>query len=236
MSNARQLRSSKPTKRRRQNLNASSRLSETSEPAEVSQPVNIQGLPCLADEIYLEIMSHLPAFPLPTDHNDEDIALYGDRRLALDALSQTCRSLRRVFLRYRWQRIEVYQRMSLGRKPLPKIRYKNQNLDQKAISNTKRYVVELLRQLETVTIREPALAELVNVMDIIVADYSPDTVLEELARCIALMPNLHTVQIYFDINNSHLTRRAFSTYIFPQIRTAYLSTNASFFLDHCPNI
>ncbi|KAF9482366.1 hypothetical protein BDN70DRAFT_991165 [Pholiota conissans] len=202
-----------------------------------SRPVNAQGLPCLADELYLEIMSYFPAYPMPTTHSYEDMKKYGYRRLVLDALSQTCQSLRRVFLRYRWQRIEVYPQMRLGSFRLPGIQYKNG----KATANTRYYAEELVKQLETVTVREPALAELVNVMDIFVSDYSVKNVVKELARCIALMPSLHTVQIHFDFSNTTGINRdiittAFESYTYPQIQTAYLSVNAHSFLEHCPNV
>ncbi|CAA7267729.1 unnamed protein product [Cyclocybe aegerita] len=49
--------------------------------------------------------------------------------------------------------------------------------------------------LEITTIRDPSLAEFVNVLNVEVTDYSSEPVLEELARCMALFPNLHTVKL-----------------------------------------
>jgi hypothetical protein len=149
MASTRQLRSSK-----RRTQQPSSSIKTTIE----SQSANTRGLLSLADEIYLEILSHLPAFPIPTKHRENDNDLYGHRRLVLDALSQTCRTLRRVFLPYRWQRIEVYDRMDLGGGPLPGIKYKTSRVT----SVSKVYAMELLRQLEIVTVRNPSLAEFVT--------------------------------------------------------------------------
>ncbi|KAF9482387.1 hypothetical protein BDN70DRAFT_919168 [Pholiota conissans] len=130
--------------------------------------VNTRGLPCLADELYLEIISYFPAFPLPTKHEPKNIKKYGDRRIVLDALSQTCRSLRRVFLRYRWQRIEVYDKMQVyaGGPTLCSVTSNNHMRRVERDPKLRSYAEELVRQLETVTIREPGLAELVNVLDV----------------------------------------------------------------------
>jgi hypothetical protein len=153
MASTRQLRSSK-RRLGTQHAQPSSSATPTIEP----HSANTSGLLSLADEIYLEILSHLPAFPIPTEHRGTDTELYGHRRLVLDALSQTCRTLRRVFLRYRWQRIEVYDRMDLGRGPLRGMGYKKS----RATSVGKVYAVELIRQLETVSVRNPSLAECVT--------------------------------------------------------------------------
>ncbi|KAF9482388.1 hypothetical protein BDN70DRAFT_875136 [Pholiota conissans] len=202
------------------------------------QLVNTRGLPCLADELYLEIISYFPAFLLPTKHESEDIKKYGDRRIVLDALSQTCRSLRRVSLRYRWQRIEVYDQMQgyAGGPTMCSVTGNNYKHMKRIERDHKlrRYAEELIRQLETVTIREPALAELVNVLDVMVVDYSTHTVLSELARCISIMPNLHTIHINIRIKNEEeRVPKCFARYTYPQIRTAYVS-HASSILLRCP--
>ena len=68
-------------------------------------PVNTCGLPALPDELYLEILGHLPALPIPHDvWLDEKRD--PNRQLTLYYLSQTCQSLRNFFLRYAWERIE----------------------------------------------------------------------------------------------------------------------------------
>jgi hypothetical protein len=149
MASTRQLRSSK---RRTRHAQPSSSTTTTIE----SQSANTRGLSCLADEIYLEILSHLPAFPIPTEHRETDNELYGHRRRVLDALSQTCRTLRRVFLRYRWQRIEVYDGMDLGRGPRRGMGY------EKRLGKVYAVARELIRQLETVTVRNASLAQFVR--------------------------------------------------------------------------
>ncbi|KAF8170397.1 hypothetical protein BJ912DRAFT_912141 [Pholiota molesta] len=237
MASTRQLRSSKRRLGTQHAQPSSSSATPTIEP----HSANTSGLLSLADEIYLEILSHLPAFPIPNEHRGTDTELYGHRRLVLDALSQTCRTLRRVFLPYRWQRIEVYDRMDLGRGPLRGMGYKKS----RATSVGKVYAVELIRQLEIVTVRNPSLAECVTVLDILVVDYSATTVLPELARCIGLLPNLHTVQIHFDVKVSQrsfdetqrrLIKESFAPYTYPNIRTACVSTDGTAFLRSCPGL
>ncbi|KAF8170394.1 hypothetical protein BJ912DRAFT_150526 [Pholiota molesta] len=223
MASTRQLRSSK---RRTRHAQPSSSTTTTIE----SQSANTRGLSCLADEIYLEILSHLPAFPIPTEHRETDNELYGHRRLVLDALSQTCRTLRRVFLPYRWQRIEVYDGMDLGRGPRRGMGY------EKRLGKVYAVARELIRQLETVTVRNASLAQFVSVLDIRVIDNSAKTVLPELARCIALLPNLHTVQIYFDISQRQLVADSFAPYTYPNIRTACVSRGGTAFLYSCPGL
>jgi len=81
--------------------------------------------------------------------------LIHDRRLTLSALSQTCRSLRKFFLSYLWERIELYygMRMEGGVALLP--------------VEDELLVRELTRQLETPTKQNPDLAQHVRCVTVI---------------------------------------------------------------------
>lgn len=115
------------------------------------QTFNTSGFAALPDELYLEIISHFPVYPIPCRYEYANIEAVRDRHLTLLALSQTCRSLRPAFLRYLWQRIEVYDNMETGKGPLePRYNWSPVMI--------KRYAEELVRQLEVVTVREPNLA------------------------------------------------------------------------------
>ncbi|KAF8813102.1 hypothetical protein BYT27DRAFT_7251258 [Phlegmacium glaucopus] len=132
-----------------------------------AQAINTRGFPTLADEIYLEIMSHLPSVPIPTPITPESPS-YPERRRSrhetLLSLSQTSRSLRRFFWRYLWQRIEVREGM--------KIRDQDDTEEDSPYLTTsgpwstreglKKYTIELVRQLEIVTVRNPQLAQYVK--------------------------------------------------------------------------
>ena len=115
------------------------------------QSFNASGFAALPDELYLEIVSYFPTYPIPLGYKSVDIEAVRDRHLTLHALSQTCRSLRSTFLRFLWQRIEVYDGMETGKGRLH-FRYGGPSLSRKKCAE------ELVRQLEVVTVREPNLA------------------------------------------------------------------------------
>ena len=120
--------------------------------------VNTRGFAALADEIYLEIVSHIPSVPIPTSeskHLKSYPEIRRSRHETFLSLTQTSRSLRRFFWRYLWQRIEVREGM--------KIWGKNDTLKKsRSITSCKKYATELVRQLEVVTIRNPQLAQYVK--------------------------------------------------------------------------
>ena len=120
--------------------------------------VNTHGFPALPNELYLEILSYLPAIPIP--HAVEEIDPY--RQLTLYYLSQTCQSLRKFFLRYAWERIEVFGGMwtPKGRLATTAER-KKRGLDMKSLG-AKKLVEEIFRQLETVVLRNPELRKYVS--------------------------------------------------------------------------
>ena len=126
-------------------------------PPSSSHAVNTCGFAALADEIYLEIVSHLPSVPIPTlIHSKSYPEIRRVRHETFLSLTQTCRSLRRFFWRYLWQRIEVREGIKIGDKDdTLKDTYTY-------AAGHKKYAIELVRQLETVTIRNPLLAQYVK--------------------------------------------------------------------------
>ncbi|KAF8816625.1 hypothetical protein BYT27DRAFT_7154290 [Phlegmacium glaucopus] len=205
-----------------------------------TQAVNICGFPALADEIYLEILSHMASVPIPTQilsplHPE----IRRCRHETLLSLSQTCRSLRRVFLRYLWQRIEVREGMKVGMDENDTLvnpsAFNYCYVDQKPL---KPYAVELVRQLEIVTVRNPQLAQYVNYIDVFIGEYSCDTVLAEFARCLSLFSNLHTIQIEAALSSNrslgNFFERAFKKYSYPQIRNVFVMSLSESLLGSCP--
>ncbi|GLB36739.1 hypothetical protein LshimejAT787_0310260 [Lyophyllum shimeji] len=133
-------------------------------------PVNTTGFPALPAELLLD---HF-AYPLPVPALPKDLEkTYADRAKLLRGLSQMCRSLRRAFLPV-VERIETLQRNA----------------------SAKSLATELIRQLEIVTVRDPSLAAYVKIVNVKLTYYSCDTVMEEFARCLALL-NLETIQILY---------------------------------------
>ena len=125
-----------------QELSSNSRNQIAEAPVHEARPLNTKGLPILPDELLLEIVSYYPVTPIPD--RDPDVEAQNIRRQVLFALSQTSSNLRRFFLCCLWQRIEVCR--STHAAPM-----KNRSL-----------ALELVRQLEIVTIRDPTLAEYVQ--------------------------------------------------------------------------
>ncbi|KAK0227377.1 hypothetical protein EDD85DRAFT_974958 [Armillaria nabsnona] len=148
---------------------------------------SITGLPVLPNELLLEILSYWPSIPIPAKDRRVFSERYMQRFHALLALSQTCRSLRNVFLPLVWERLEA----RVSRKPLlPPLYHRKLILPWKKEVGT-----ELVRQLEVVTIRDPTLAVYIHTISMTLSRFSADTVYLELAQCLALLPNLHTLQI-----------------------------------------
>ncbi|CAA7267715.1 unnamed protein product [Cyclocybe aegerita] len=197
-------------------------------------PPNAHGLPGLPNEIYLEILSHIPAAPVPTLTMIDEA--HRDRHQTLLALSQTCRSLRRVFLPRLWQRIEVLddKHEGYGRA----VMYSRVRGYERPNKPDRKFVEDLVSLLEVVTVREPNLAIYVNVVNVTVLDYSVDTVLPELARCMTLFPNLHTVQLNLKLKRQRhmFLQDVFEPYSYPNVHTACLSESAIPFLYVCPGL
>jgi hypothetical protein len=124
----------------------------------------------------------------------------------------------------------------------------------------KKYATELVCQLEIVTIRNPQLAQYVkwvlfelfvlsfcsfgsSYLDIFISEYSLETVLAELARCLRQFPNLHTVQIDVDDHVVGSFRRGrsweifeqtFKNYSYPQIRNVFVMFYSVPIIASCP--
>ena len=119
--------------------------------------VNTSGLAVLPDELLLEILSHLPSLPAPSeDHSPNDAMAYVQQRDVFLALSITCQHLRRFFRPYVWRRLEVTSGMRIGETILRPHQYLSGRKGAVA------YATEIIRQLEIVTIRDPSLAEYIQ--------------------------------------------------------------------------
>jgi len=198
---------------------------------DTSNPDNTCGFAALPDEIYLEILSQVPSTPIPISIH---VLSYRSRRETFRSLSQTCRSLRRFFWRYLWQHIEVREGIKLmNRDEILK--------DTGTITAYKNFAKELLSQLKIVTVRKPELAQYVNYLNVSIGQRSIEKVLAELARCLSLFPNLHTVQI--DVISSSITlemvsesviEKTFRKYSYPQIRNVFVVRSSVPFVASCP--
>ncbi|KAK2459758.1 hypothetical protein APHAL10511_008190 [Amanita phalloides] len=203
-------------------------------------PVNVRGLPALPAELLREIVSHTTTAPIPYSTHRAIPVECLERNTTLRTLSQLCRSLRNALLPVLWERIEACTTTTVGiiTSGLRQPRW------------FKDIATDLVAQLETVTIREPSLATYVRTVNVLITPFSADTVLAELARCLALMPNLHTVQItnfhrYISttsdrrhygrgVSITELYRDAFLGYRFPSVQRIVLPLSAKVLLPCFP--
>lgn len=124
---------------------------------------NSLGLAGLPNELFLEIMSHIPVYSLPKLNWIKD-KYEPDRHFTLVSLSQTCQALRAFFLQHAWRRLEVRD----GQKTIRGDLAKSQLMWRGPIRRRKRgryrclHLEEAARQLEMVTVRNPSLAEYVQ--------------------------------------------------------------------------
>jgi len=204
--------------------------------------VNTCGLPIFPAELLMEIMTYFPRSTDPSLHDpsisrvlyaieaEEHVAW---RQTSL-ALSQTCKSLRLFFLPYLWRRIEVWEGMITQGQALTSL------VPRLAVE--KELNLELVRQLEIVTVRNPTLADYVQIVDVDVARYSDKSLLSELARCLSLFPNLRIVKLRTLRMDRHangvpkMVEKAFGKYSYPQVSMAILSKWVYPFLSFCPKL
>lgn len=119
---------------------------------------NTTGLAALPVELVLLITTFLPGFPVPcVDDNAMSNPENFFRSQALIALSLTCRSVRDTVLPLVWRSIEVVEvaKEDLNIATSPWSKPSPRALD-------KALAIQLVRKLETVTIREPQYASSVR--------------------------------------------------------------------------
>ncbi|KAJ3507701.1 hypothetical protein NLJ89_g6161 [Agrocybe chaxingu] len=195
---------------------------------------NAHGLCALPDELYSEIVAHLPSVPILCNLRDPvQECLY--TRLTLSALSRTCRVLRRAIVPHLWQRIEVYDGMMTASGTLRVASFRQNTPENQ---RNQRFNGEVFRQLEVVTVVDPSLAAHVRILNIRVQNYDVDSILRKLMSSMALFPNLHTVQLdlHTPFEYSALKNSLFAQYVYPQIRNLAISRGSENFIACCPGL
>lgn len=77
-------------------------------------------------------------------------------------------------------------------------------------------------------------------LDIVIGEYSIKNVLAELARCLNLFSNLHTVQIDLkyssqrSFSSTNIFEQTFKKRSYPQIRNVFLTSSTASFAASCP--
>ncbi|KAG5725151.1 hypothetical protein E4T56_gene10229 [Termitomyces sp. T112] len=177
-------------------------------------------------EIWHEIFSHLTSRPIPYCYDFVKCAL--ERKFALRALSQTCRKFRNHFLWEQWNTVEIYP---------PDQTFPAVFIDQSMIRPFRK-THEILQYKCQGLIQTPELGAYVRKMTVSLETRrcTPE-ILEDLARCLHSLPNLHTFQIT-DAPSPMRTRlkNVFSRHRYPKVHTVSIPRFAHHILASFPDV
>jgi len=195
----------------------------------------------LPDELFLEIFASFPILkwsdlyyryshtwytPIPD--------FYGERTQALSALSVTCRAMRYRFLGEVWERSLMCLKMWRQNDQIPA----RLQLQCRTLTSDRRlaaYIRCVSRDSNTSCF--PVYLSLQRVMTVDLACDGTETILESFARCLAVLPNLHTLEVIsMGTHYSEPLCRALKGVRLPQIRTLILPCTSHSLLRHCPNV
>ncbi|KAG7441404.1 uncharacterized protein BT62DRAFT_486599 [Guyanagaster necrorhizus] len=195
----------------------------------INFPANATGLARLPTELLLEIISHFPSPPLKASMfyclivGGKELT---ERSAALVSLSQTCKTYRQIFLPLLWEKLEAFQCTD------PKVEVRPDLPEwQKKVTG------DIIRQLETVTIRDPALADHVQSVSFTLTEYSQD-LYPRIAQCLPLLPRLTTVQIFgLEFKGStDALRGAFENVVVPSVTTLAIPNGGHVVFPSFPNV
>ncbi|KAG6861052.1 hypothetical protein C0995_004553 [Termitomyces sp. Mi166 len=212
---------------------------------------NTGGVFELPNEIWLEILSYFPSVRIPTLKISTAPLLSAstlEREHTLRALSQTCRTLRVVFLPELWKRFEVCA--TPRRVEIPSGTNFNdvQARVEDAPSSRQRdyfylsgawykYIAEALERRSNGIRQSSDLAKYVQTVSVALTRCQAVTVLSAFVECLEALPNLHTLQILraHTQMTTHL-KNAFKDLKIPQVHTIVLPNHAHNVLRACPEV
>ncbi|TFK62155.1 hypothetical protein BDN72DRAFT_848995 [Pluteus cervinus] len=206
---------------------------------------NSTGFAALPPELLLEIVNHLPRFPVPCDFLSSPMqcTVY-TRQGVLMIMVQLCRSFRSAFVQYLWEEVTLCSLHGGQRVTSSDPDWTHHSCQLEAggacTSCEKRLAYEIVAQLETVTVRVPEYATRVQTLSIFIPKYSAKTIVPEFARCLALLPNLKTLQLHLDPHGPllcQIIKRVFPKYRYENIRTLVVPCleGSMTVIKACPN-
>jgi len=192
-------------------------------------------------ELWLEIISYFPAVPIPTLRIARNPVLPPstlERGDVLRALSQTCRTLRKIFFQQAWERLEVCAirtERSSGQNHIRDYCVEGLNYGRDQIPGS--WYLDVSRTVQTKCeglSRHPEYAALIRVVNVVLTRCSAKTVLPAFARCLDILPSLDTLQILraHTQMTTHL-KKHFEGRSFPSIQTVILPTHAHEIMRCC---
>ncbi|TFK62156.1 hypothetical protein BDN72DRAFT_405478 [Pluteus cervinus] len=206
-------------------------------------PPNLTGLAALPPELLLEIVNHLPRFPVPCDYlGPPMITPVHTRHSTLIILVQICSSLRTALVHQLWEDIELFS-LYCGQRntPADPKRICTSCLLEQNLSSESYFAFKIVSQLETVTVRVPEYAACVQTLTIFLPVHSAETIVPEFAECLTLLPNLRTLQFYYNIYNEdlcHVIRKRFARRQYKNIKTLVIPADigSMTLLEACANV
>ncbi|KAK0458148.1 uncharacterized protein EV420DRAFT_1270656, partial [Desarmillaria tabescens] len=190
---------------------------------------NATGLACLPTELLLEIISRFPSPPLKASMfycltvGGKELT---ERSAALVSLSQTCKAYRQIFLPMVWEKLEAFQCTDPNIEVRPELPEWQQNVTS-----------EIVRQLQTVTIKDPALADHVQSVSFTLTE-SAQNLYPWIAKSLSMLPRLTTVQIFgLEFKGSEeALQRAFENILVPSVQTLAIPNSAHVIFSSFPNV
>ena len=199
----------------------------------------------LPDETFLEIISYFPviSFRYSIDTNLKSVwypthlpGEYAERSNVLRAITQTCRTLRRKFLSWSWERVEAcvapdptawYIQLGNSLESKCHILLKNPLLATYVRSASPRFPCSTLFSCVIID----------SVMSVGITRYRMDAILPSFANCLQSLPNLQTLELsHVHQGMTTKVKKAFEGVAIPSIRTVVLPTVAHHILRSCPNV
>ncbi|KAF9645189.1 hypothetical protein BDM02DRAFT_3271879 [Thelephora ganbajun] len=185
----------------------------------------------LSDDIFVEILSHFTTFKLHElyyriDQLQKTVAetrhlprVYATRHRILLTLTHACRDMRKRFSPWL---LEHVQSLCV---------YKGFESDDQKRECRQLARKSLLRQIK-VLIASPTLAVHVQTMSINLHHQT----ISSIVQCLALLPNLHTLEVTTSDNSRAVVKDAFTATRLPQVRTLAIDPDAHHIIRCCENV
>ncbi|TFK62157.1 hypothetical protein BDN72DRAFT_849001 [Pluteus cervinus] len=200
---------------------------------QINELPNSTGLAALPPELLLEIVNHLPRFPIPCDYIGSPIkTAIHTRQATVMILVQICKALRQTLLHLAWEDIKLCSLYAEQGDTMVGRAWSRHSceLDEEEYCNfCERHIVfEIVFQLATVMACVPAYAAHVQTLSIFIPNFFGDNIAPRFARDLALLPNLKTLQLHYNRDDSaldSLIRNSFSKYRYENIQTLVIQPN-----------
>ncbi|KAJ7088218.1 hypothetical protein C8R43DRAFT_1142269 [Mycena crocata] len=213
---------------------------------ELAALVKNTGFPALPAEVLHEIVSYYPSVPVPCRSAHVLSCIYLERIAVLRALSQTSKRLRSIFLPTAWEHFQVCASPKVPENYRYRPYRSGPGKSRSYLWSSELAVYfsgELVRQMEIVTLRQPALAQEIRIVTVVLSEWHTDTIFPQFFHFLSQLPSLYTIQILrapnicaFVMRNHTLQESASIGHAFRSVRTLQLCEGAFDILNCCPDV